>query len=481
MNPTRRDFLRLSTTALVSATELLRRGAPARARQAEGAPLFHRRRAERPKNVLILGAGLAGLTAATELDQAGHRVRILEARTRPGGRVYSVRDPFVDGLHCELGGENVDESETYILHTIEQLGLPLNRNNVPGSVYGNGRLMSRDEARKEGGDVQALQKRVDDLAARVDPFNLSAPSLAEYDRMSYDELLHSLGATDAQRKILGNSMKGLMAIGPTKISGLHMLNEYALPRPHEGSYRVAGGNDTVPRELARRLADRVYYNRPVKAIEHSPTAVRAHFDENGSRQTFDAEYLIVAMPFSALRDVSITPPFSPPKMRAIAALKYGQLLKMGFQARRRMWDAAGGARRVSTDLSIGSVYDATNGQRGPRGVLLCYLADEQALAMGAYPEETRIRRALDDLSRIFPTVRTEYESGATKFWRDDPWAGGTYAYFAPGEITGVRPHVGTPEGRVFFAGEHTSPWQGYMNGAIESGHRVAVEVDAAPV
>ncbi|MGH9329038.1 MAG: flavin monoamine oxidase family protein, partial [Vicinamibacterales bacterium] len=230
----------------------------------------------------------------------------------------------------------------------------------------------------------------------------------------------------------------------------------------------------------RRLADRVYYNRPAKAIEQGLSTVRVHFDENGTRQTFDADSLIVAMPFSALREVSITPSFSPPKMRAIAALKYGQLLKMGLQARRRLWDAARTGKRVTTDLSIGSVYDATNGQRGPRGVLLCYLADERALAMGAYPEEERIRRALGDLSQIFPTVRSEYESGTTKFWRDDRWAGGTYAYFAPGEITTVRPHVGTPEGRVFFAGEHTSPWQGYMNGAIESGHRVAAEVDAAP-
>ena len=149
MNPSRRDFLRFSTTALVSAAELLRRGG--RARPAGGGrALFHRRRAERPKNVLILGAGLAGLTAATELDQAGHRVRILEARTSRRTCVYSVRDPFVDGLHCELGGENVDESETYILHTVEQLGLPLYRNNVPGSVYGNGRLMSRGGARRAG-------------------------------------------------------------------------------------------------------------------------------------------------------------------------------------------------------------------------------------------------------------------------------------------------------------------------------------------
>jgi monoamine oxidase len=479
MSPSRRDFLRFSATAVVSAGELLR-GAPTRARQISGAPFFHRRRADRTKNVVILGAGLAGLTAATELDHAGHRVRILEARTRPGGRVYSVRDPFVDGLYCELGGENVDESEIYILHALEQLGLPLYRNNVPGSVYGNGRLMSREEARAAGGATEALEKRVQELAARVDPFNLSAPSLPEYDRMSYDELLRSLGATDAQRRVLGGSMTGLMAIASTKISALHMLNEYALPRPHEGSYRVAGGNDSLPRELARRLADRVYYNRPAKAIEHGPSTVRVHFDENGTRQTFDADYLIVAMPFSALREVSITPPFSPPKMRAIGALKYGQLLKMGLQARRRVWDAASAGARVRTDLSIGSVYDATNGQRGPRGVLLCYLADERALAMGAHPEEERIRLALGDLSKIFPAVRSEYESGTTKFWRDDRWAGGTYAYFAPGEITTVRPHVGAPEGRVFFAGEHTSAWQGYMNGAIESGHRVSAEVDAAP-
>jgi monoamine oxidase len=98
------------------------------------------------------------------------------------------------------------------------------------------------------------------------------------------------------------------------------------------------------------------------------------------------------------------------------------------------------------------------------------------MEIASTPLDQRLEKILTKVNEIHPQARRYFEGGFVKWWQEDPWAGGTYAYFRPGEITTVRPIIAKPEGRLHFAGEHTAGWQGYMNGAVESGHRVAKEV-----
>jgi monoamine oxidase len=218
----------------------------------------------------------------------------------------------------------------------------------------------------------------------------------------------------------------------------------------------------------------------VVKIAHDTKGVRLTFLENGLQQTISGERLVIAAPFTCVRKMEITPALSTEKMKAIATLGYGQILKASLQFRERFWLKQSGELRKSLQGLIGSVYEATGGQPGPRGLLTAYIPDKSGMEIASLSGDQRLDKVLAKVGEIHPEASRYCEGGYVKWWQEDAWAGGTYAYFRPGEITTVRPIIAKPEGRIHFAGEHTAGWQGYMNGAVESGHRVAREVhDAA--
>lgn len=454
----RRDFLKTLSLAIVSVPTypLLKT-----------TEFFSRKKTNNPQKIIIIGAGLAGLTAGYELTKAGHDVTILEARNRAGGRVFTVREPFVDGLHAECGGEWVEHNHEYIFRYIEEFGLSLFR----GSFFDN----EQEELRYSPRERKPHEK-LKEIVKNVDPFKHQIPSLPEYDKMSFREFLEKIEAPEEMIEQMQRRISGLMAINIESISALHILNEFALPESR-ASFRIAGGNDLLPKSLARSLRDRIYYSRPVVQIKHDENKIEVVFQENGSHETMAADRIVVAIPFTCLRKVELEPVLSVEKMQAIKTLGYGQILKAPMQFRERFWKKGGGQSRKGLQGMIGSVYEASGGQSGPRGLLTAYIPDKSGMEIAGLPAEKRLRKIFEKVSEIQPDAGKYYEGGYVKWWHEDPWAGGTYAYFRPGEITTIRPIIAKPEGRIHFAGEHTAKWQGYMNGAIESGHRVAKEIN----
>jgi monoamine oxidase len=461
----RRDFLK--TLALALAAIPLR---PAlNFAQAGNTKFFPRQKTARPKKVIIIGAGLAGLTAGYELTKAGHDVTILEARNRPGGRVLTVREPFADNLYAECGGEWVESVHDYLLRYLDEFGLPLYR----GS-FGD----TEDEGLQFSPRARQTHAQLEETVKKIDPFALQNPSLPELDKLSFHEFLKHMAAPPDMIEQMQRSISALMAINIESISALHILNEYALPESR-GSFRVAGGNDLVPKALAGQLRERIYYARPVVKITPEAGGVQITFLENGKQQMMSGERVIIAAPFTCVRKLAITPALSAEKMQAINTLGYGQILKAPLQFRKRFWLKYPDEARKSLQNMIGSVYEASGGQAGARGLLLAYLPDKSGMEMAGMPAEQRLEKILTKVGEIHPEAPQYFEGGYVKWWGEDPWAGGTYAYFRSGEITSVRPTIAKPEGRIHFAGEHTAGWQGYMNGAVESGHRVAREIDEA--
>jgi monoamine oxidase len=180
--------------------------------------------------------------------------------------------------------------------------------------------------------------------------------------------------------------------------------------------------------------------------------------------------------------MEIPKPFSRDKQRAIRQLYYDASAKILMQSRRRFWEEdegiSGGG--TITDLPIRNLYYPDHGKETGRGVLLAsYTWSEDAQRWGSLSPTDRITEALDDVAEIHPQILTEYEAGASKVWHHDPYAGGAFALFTPGQQTLLHKAIIAPEGRYHFAGEHTSLTHAWIQGAIESGLRAASEIHQA--
>jgi monoamine oxidase len=264
--------------------------------------------------------------------------------------------------------------------------------------------------------------------------------------------------------------------GADAVSALDMLRE-ALPRAlQKQNHVIRGGSDTLPRALAAKLSDKIRYGRAVVRIEQDKTGVRVlSLPKGGPREDFAGDYAICAIPFSVLRNVEIAPAISHEKRQAIDQLGNTSVVRVFLQTRRRFWLDEGLTGGATTDLSM-SAFDKNFYQPGTRGMLEAYAAGEKARRLGAMNADDRFNFTVNQMQMIHPAIREHLEGGSSICWDDEQWSRGAYAWFRPGEMTTMLPHIATPEGRIHFAGDQTSPAPGWMNGALQSGDRVAREI-----
>jgi monoamine oxidase len=442
--------------------------------------------------VVVLGAGLAGLAAAYELKKAGYAVTVIEARTRPGGRVLTYRDPFADGLYAEMGAEYVDATDEYDHRYCKELGLKVMTAKLYDAIFVRGqrfKMAAFKQAQEklpymgtEGGRLfgqeKAYLKRV--LALIKDPEKLP-PEILKLDNLSVVELLAQEGAPEDITALFTYTQACESTARPHEMSALHLV------RSHRRSFsedtdegRILGGNDQLPKGLARALAGQILYNRPVRKIAHDAEGATVTFEEGGSLRTLRAPRLVVALPFKVLRDIEVTPSFSPAKTKAVATLAYGHVMKLAMQYRQRFWDEPESlGQRVFTDTLLRRVYHFSIDQPGPRGILMSFTSGADAETLGRMSDAERLRAALQEATKLWPEAPRHFEGGAVKYWNEDPWIRGSYSFEGVGQARDYLQIAAAPEGRVHFAGEHTSVHRASMNGALESGVRAAAEVQKA--
>ena len=426
--------------------------------------------------VLIAGAGLAGLCAARELTRAGIAVAVLDARDRAGGRVWTAH--FEDGQHGELGGEFIDVEQSVTRNLVRELGLDLVRVLPSGFTHrfrGNsGRFeVSRTRPWHELSESLAplirryktAKGRFDDEAVR----EMATISLREWlRRHDAPSELHSMA----------NALRGFFLADPDELSVLPVVEQIAKggsPAQAE-MYHIRGGGERLVDALVVSIPSPVRLRHELRAISHATTRIVAHVeDDRGHLQEIEGDAMVVAIPATALNRVEIRPSLPEDQQRAIGALRYGCATKVLVQSPR---DLFGGrqARAFATDTELGAFWDGSDGQ----GTLLTFLGGGCVSRRLRTRADTAGSSLLDDLCWL-GMAGARVSAIRTVTWEDDPWAGGGYAYLDPAFDPAWRPLLSRRVGRLFFAGEHTSAaWQGYMNGAVESGLRAARELIEKP-
>jgi monoamine oxidase len=481
----------LDSSETLRAAEAIDRRAFLKMSAAVAAPFVTRPRQGRAASVdpvVVIGAGLAGLRAAEVLRRAGKPVVVLEARSRSGGRVYTIRSPFAEGLYAEAGAIRIPPQHETVVQLAKDYGLNL----VPFESFNGSALVTignvsariPDDLKKatatlalkseEDGLTQAalLKRYVTDLPSDIADLKPSADAYERwrrYDQVTWPDWLRSRGASDGAVR--------LMTLGGDsgELSALYVLRQFALLQNASQFYKIHGGMDQLPRAMARSLGAIVRYNATVVGIDQTDGTVRLDYLERGRKKAVRASQVIVTVPFAALRAIDIRPGFSEPKARAIAELPYFPATRLLFQCRTSFWQQQGLSGTARSDAPA-ETWDCTYDLEGTRGILGATVGGEIGRNIADMTRSRAIAYGLNIVGRTFPAVRTSFQSGSVYRWVRDGWAGGAFAVFHPGQMSTFMPEIAKPEGRVHFAGEHTSTWMGWMQGAIESGERAAAEV-----
>jgi monoamine oxidase len=432
--------------------------------------------------VLVVGAGLAGLSAGVTLARAGVNVQVLEAEPRVGGRVLTVRAPFADGLYAEAGGEFVDGGHQVLHDFLEAYSLEIRPIPNGQRVFRFDGAILRGEALSDLGadparDEARIEREGARLAARIADPARPWESASDLDARSVGAWLDDLGLGRTARTYQQIWRTVDYGAAPERISLLQYARDIPLwqAAPDLISGRVQGGMDRLPVAMVADLGERVVLGARVVAIRQDEQAVTVSFERNGGTSSLRARYGVLAIPPPALKRLDLDPPFEG-SHGAAAGLAMGRITKILIHVRRRFWEDHGLSGRAFTDGLLQAMYETTAGLPGAGAVLTVYTADKAADTLTAMSDAERRAVCLNELERLYPGCSVEIEEMVTVAWSGAGLTGAAYSHFRPGDVTRLGPWLAEPVGRLHLAGEHTDKWQATMNGALASGLRAASEI-----
>ena len=425
-------------------------------------------------DVLVIGAGLAGLQAAVTLVEAGRTVVVLEARDRVGGRVWSHR--FENGQWCERGAEFVDATHTSVLRLAADLGLSLTtvragRDDTKRLLDVGGRTAPFSLHHSLGDDLRRWASALAELAVRVDPDHpISTPDAARLDALPLSALMADLGLGLMARVVIGREVRTEYMVGPDEVSQLMagwMTARHLAAGDGREAHRIAGGNDQLATGLAARLAERapdaLRLSTPVALVEGDDGAVVL---TDGQRLTASAVVASVPLPVLGRMWPDMPAP--------LARVGYGIGGKVSVQVGRRVWQDQACDGSVYSERAWGEMWETTDDQPGDTGVISALLSSHDGAALASLPDTAN--RVVDEANRIFPGVKALAGERVQTDWTNDRYSLGAYVTFGPGQLIDAWPLLHRRHGRLLLAGEHTDTYSGYMEGALRSAARVAADL-----
>lgn len=482
----RRDFLRLS--ALSTGFVLTQ---PLNALSIHD-PWYKKKGAS--QKVLILGAGMAGMSAALELLKLGHDVKILEGQTRAGGRIRTLREPFPEGLYADMGAARIPENHEWTMKYINEYNLKLHPFNPVQGDYLH--LMKGKKIRYTSQTPASLENYPVGLSSKElsmgwqgiattplealnsnlgDPKSLEWPpeSIANYDAYSLKEFLKQGGYTTEISDLL---MIGWETTKGMNMSVLEVIRELSLSFGATRN-KILGGNDLLPTKMAESLGNTIHYGTKVVGIDQSENDVAVHVTKGGQNETLTADRVICTFPLPIVKKMDFVKTLSKEKQKAIQELTYWDLSRTVLQVSDRYWKNENLNGFAATDQPM-EIWDPNYESDSQRGLIAAYAKNDDSQLIAKWSEQQRIDFAFKHINTAFPGLGNHFEGGYTKCWKEDPWALGAHCIGTRNQMTRLLPHLMQPEGRIYFAGEHASAYHGWIQGAIESGNRVAKEINS---
>lgn len=441
--------------------------------------------------VLIVGAGIAGLTAAYRLRQAGVAVEVIEASPRVGGRLRSLSNlPHRPGT-VEMGGEFIDTHHTHVRSLATELGLELadlRQADVglePEILYFHGQTISNAAVVEA---FSPLAKRISQDLAKLGDRDLSYrtqnPHALTLDRLSLAEYLATAPIDPVIDQLIRVAYITEFGRDAEEQSCLNMLfligaevGKWSTYGISDERWHVVGGNERIPQALAAAVSDALETGTALESIRATDDGrYRVSVRQGATSRDRTYDRILLTVPFGVLRQVDLAVDLPPVKRQAIDQLGYGTSTKLAVPYRERIWRTRYHSTiSVYTDLDFQNTWESARYTAGSSGWVTDLRAGQQGLALGAGNPDTHATALSSSLEPLFPGIGSVQQRQAVRaFWAAEPYALGSYACYLPGQWTALAGAEAEQAGNLWFAGEHCSSGsQGYMNGAVETAEAAA--------
>jgi monoamine oxidase len=442
------------------------------------------------QRIAILGAGMAGLNCAYQLQKAGYAAAVYEASSRSGGRIFSKQNILGTSQITELGGEFIDTEHKDMLKLCHEFGLPLldtlqkeEAELLRDTFFIGGRFYTEEEViaafapyqKRIAADIRSLPA--------VMTFEDHNEQTLRFDNMSITAYLDFIGMQGFLRtgiEIAYLTEYGLETEEQSAINFLYLFSAntaqgFQIFGTSDERYKVAGGNQRITDALYQRVQSQVTLNHRLVRIKEAAGGYALDFETGGKTVRVKAGLVVCTIPFSVLKEVDIQLPLPQWKKNAIENLGYGTNSKLFLGFTKRVWRNYGHSAYIFSDSAIQTGWDNTQLQGGKTGGFTVYQGGKKGVQLVDGTASSQAPKFVAQLDKMWPGCANAFTGKSARMhWPEHPFTKGSYACYKVGQYTTVRGAEIKPVGNLFFAGEHCSSYyQGFMNGAAETGRMAA--------
>ncbi|MGL5870791.1 MAG: flavin monoamine oxidase family protein [Xenococcaceae cyanobacterium] len=448
-------------------------------------------------SVLIVGAGIAGLTAAYRLQKAGVAVDIVEARKRIGGRIYSLPRAAGTSITVELGGEFIDTNHVSIQKLAQELGLTvvdiktIEEEFIEDTCFFNGNKIPLEKLVNDFAPVaQQISKDLEAIAD-FESYKTAIPAATALDSKSISEYLAGIpNTTETIRQLLEvayTTQYGLEAQEQSCLNLIYLIGsqsgKFDIYGESDEHYTIEGGNAQIIGKLGALLQDLVKTETVLESIKTLSDG-RYLVSLSSDGKTLDRKYerVLLTLPFSMLRQVDLKIDLPPAKKLAIDTIGYGTNSKLITSYQEKIWrDRYNSTANVFTDLGFQNTWESSLSRFAKEESLITnFTGGRQGISLATKTPEFHDRNFLAQIELVFPDiskVRKSDRKPIIAHWHDEEYSRGSYTCYKVGQWTQMYGVEGERVGNLFFAGEHCSQeFQGYMEGGCETGEAAALAI-----